>query len=100
MAPLHQWSVSLATARGRRPRWLAENGHFTSDPARALRLVSPEVAVRRVQAFMAIRGWDVAVMERFQLVPAPVAGAIRSSADGTSGASGRPHPGGSAAAAA
>jgi len=100
MAPIHQWSVTLASHRGLRPRWLAENGHFTTDPTRALRLVSPEVAVRRVQAFMAIRGWDVEVMERFRLVPAPPVCAIRSSAGVASGPSGRAYTGGSTAAAA
>lgn len=65
------WSVSLASPRTRRPRWLAENGRFTSDPARALRLVSPEVAAQRVQRFLQIHGREPAVMERLQLVPAP-----------------------------
>ena len=65
------WSVSLASPRTRRPRWLAENGRFTSDPARALRLVSPDVAAQRVQRFLQIHGREPAVMERLQLVPAP-----------------------------
>ncbi|MFM7266443.1 MAG: hypothetical protein ACKOZW_12815 [Cyanobium sp.] len=67
------WSVSLASPRTRRPRWLGENGRFTSDPARALRLVSPEVAAQRVQHFLEIHGWEPVVMERLQLVPAPQA---------------------------
>lgn len=67
------WSVSLASPRTRRPRWLGDNGRFTSDPARALRLVSPEVAAQRVQHFLQIHGWEPAVMERLQLVPAPPA---------------------------
>ncbi|MFN5160643.1 MAG: hypothetical protein ACK5IA_02005 [Cyanobacteriota bacterium] len=37
----------------------------------ALRLVSPEVAVKRLQAYMALRGWAHEAMERFQLGPAP-----------------------------
>lgn len=65
------WSVSLASPRTRRPRWLAENGRFTSDPARALRLVSPEVAAQRLQRFLQIHGREPAIMERLQLVPAP-----------------------------
>jgi hypothetical protein len=97
MAPIHHWSVTLASARTRRPRWLAENGHFTSDPAKALRLVSPEVAARRVQAFMAIRGWEIEVMERFRLVPAPMAFGTRR-VQPTTG-TGRAQPGGAAAAA-
>ena len=81
MAHPHRWSVTLAAAGDRHPRWLDENGHFSSDPARALRLASPEVAVQRVQTFLELHGWDPAVIERFRLVPAPVAanfGAVRS----------------------
>ena len=71
MAGIHHWSVSLASERSSRPRWLTENGRFSSNPASALRLVSAEVAAKRVQAFMAIRGWPQEAMERFRLVPAP-----------------------------
>jgi len=73
MAHPHRWSVTLVAAGDRHPRWLDENGHFSSDPGRALRLTSPEVAVQRVQAFLELHGWDPAVMERFRLVPAPTA---------------------------
>ena len=59
------------TSRLRRPRWLADSGRLTSDPRRALRLVSAEVAAKRLQAFIRLRGWDVALLERFQLVPSP-----------------------------
>lgn len=75
MTGIRQWSVILASSTSRRPRWLDENGHITADPRRALRLVSPEVAARRVQAFLEIHGWPIGVMERFRLVPAPIAGA-------------------------
>ena len=93
MAHPHRWSVTLAVGGDRHPRWLDENGHFSSDPTRALRLASPEVAVQRVQTFLELHGWDPSVMERFRLVPAPVAakvGAVRSrsrwsSAKGASG---------------
>ena len=78
MAPTHHWSVILAASRGRRPRWLDENGQLTTDPARALRLVSPEVAARRVQAFLEIHGWPNDVLERFRLVPAPLRHDLRS----------------------
>ncbi|MFZ0406619.1 MAG: hypothetical protein WAM11_00700 [Cyanobium sp.] len=71
MAGIRHWSVSLASGRSSRPRWLTENGRFSSNPARALRLVSPDVAAKRVQAYMAIRGWPHEVMERFRLVPSP-----------------------------
>ncbi|MCX5949356.1 MAG: hypothetical protein NTY67_14685 [Cyanobacteria bacterium] len=71
MAGIHHWSVCLASGRTCRPRWLTENGRFSSNPDRALRLVSPEVAAQRVQAYMAIRGWPQEVMERFRLVPSP-----------------------------
>jgi len=73
MAHPHRWSVTLVAAGDRHPRWLDENGHFSSDPGRALRLTSPEVAVQRVQTFLELHGWDPAVMERFRLVPAPAA---------------------------
>ena len=74
----HRWSVTLAAAGHRHPRWLDENGHFSSDPARALRLSAPEVAVQRVQSFLELHGWDPAVIERFRLVPAPVLSSPRS----------------------
>jgi hypothetical protein len=71
MAAIQRWSVTLAgNPRGRR-RWLAENGQFTSDPTRALRLSDPEVAVQRLQLFLQLRGWEPELIERFQLVPAP-----------------------------
>lgn len=73
MALPHRWSLALVSGRTRRIRWLTETGHFSSDPAKALRLINPELAAQRVQAFMALRGWDVTVMERFQLLPAPQA---------------------------
>jgi len=72
MAGLNHWSITLAGGRTRRPRWLTENGHFSSNPALALRLVSPEVAAQRVQAYMKLRGWPTEAMERFVLVPAPL----------------------------
>jgi hypothetical protein len=68
---VNHWSVILASPRSRRPRWLSESGRLTSDPARALRLVSPEVAAQRLQQYFQIRGWDPEGMERFLLVPAP-----------------------------
>lgn len=71
MAGSHQWSVMLTTSRLRRPRWLSDSGRFTSDPRRALRLMSADVAAQRLQAFMRLRGWELTRLERFQLVPAP-----------------------------
>ncbi|MEB3158828.1 MAG: hypothetical protein VKK03_05135 [Synechococcus sp.] len=67
----HRWSVTLVASSGRHPRWLDENGHFSSDPARALRLSAPEVAVQRLQEFMELHGWQVDVLNRFRLVPSP-----------------------------
>ena len=97
MSPLggsQLWSVSLASPRTRRPRWLAENGRFISDPARALRLVSPEVAAQRVQRFLEIHGRELAIMERLQLVPAPAmpAAAIGPTATGADALRRRPRP--------
>lgn len=66
-----RWSITLASPRQLRPRWLAENGHFTSDPSRALRMVNPEVAVRRLHDYLELRGWPTEALERFRLVPAP-----------------------------
>lgn len=71
MAGINHWSIILAGGRTRRPRWLTVNGHFSSNPALALRLVSPEVAARRVQTYMKLRGWPTEAMERFVLVPSP-----------------------------
>ena len=71
MAGINHWSITLAGGRTRRPRWLTVNGHFSSNPALALRLVSPEVAAQRVQTFMKLRGWPTEAMERFVLVPSP-----------------------------
>jgi hypothetical protein len=67
----NRWSLILASPRSHRPRWLSESGRLTSDPARALRLVSPEVAAQRLQQFLQMRGWGPEGIERFQLVPAP-----------------------------
>jgi|LakMenEpi03Aug12_release.lakeMendotaPanAssembly.Ray.scaffolds.fasta_scaffold865746_2 hypothetical protein len=87
------WSVSLASPRTRRPRWLAENGRFTSDPARALRLVSPEVAAQRLQRFLQIHGREPAIMERLQLVPAPeLAATAVGATPGADGLRRRPGP--------
>lgn len=72
MAHPQRWSVTLAASGHRHPRWLDENGHFSSDPSRALRLITPEVAVQRVQAFLEVHGWEPQVLERFRLVPAPI----------------------------
>jgi hypothetical protein len=71
MAALHRWSVTLVGTGHRRPRWLDEDGHFSADPSRALRLVSPEIAVQRIQAFLALHGSKGDRIERFRLVPAP-----------------------------
>jgi hypothetical protein len=80
MAAMHRWSVTLAGSDVRRPRWLDEDGHFSADPSRALRLASPEIAVQRIQAFLALHGSKGDRIERFRLVPAPphrLAGADR-----------------------
>jgi hypothetical protein len=71
MAAVHRWSVTLAGSGQRRPRWLDEDGHFSADPSRALRLASPEIAVQRIQAFLALHGRKGDRIERFRLVPAP-----------------------------
>jgi hypothetical protein len=75
MAAVHRWSVTLGGSgpgrEHRRPRWLDENGHFSADPSRALRLASPEIAVQRIQAFLALHGSKGDQIERFRLVPAP-----------------------------
>ncbi len=73
-SPSNLWSVRLVSRRTQRPRWLAENGRLTSDPARALRLLSPELAAQRAQHFLRLHGSDPVLLERFQLVPAPAVG--------------------------
>lgn len=70
-----RWSITLASPRLRRPRWLTENGSFSCDPAKALRMVNPDVAVRRLHNYMKLRGWSTETLERFRLVPAPALGA-------------------------
>jgi hypothetical protein len=72
MADVHRWSVTLAGSGQRHPRWLDEDGLFSADPSRALRLASPEVAAQRIQAFLALRGRKGDRIERFRLVPAPM----------------------------
>lgn len=76
MAGIQYWSITLAGGATRRPRWLTVNGHFSSNPALALRLVSQEVAARRVQTYMKLRGWPTEAMERFVLVPSPPVDAV------------------------
>jgi hypothetical protein len=72
MADVHRWSVTLAGSGQRHPRWLDEDGLFSADPSRALRLASPEVAAQRIQAFLALHGRKGDRIERFRLVPAPM----------------------------
>ncbi|MFM8277990.1 MAG: hypothetical protein ACKN89_13585 [Cyanobium sp.] len=67
----HHWSVMLSSSRLGRPRWLSDSGRLTSDPRRALRLLSAELAAQRLQLFSRLRGWELSRLERFQLVPAP-----------------------------
>jgi|GEM_PF-5968904 hypothetical protein len=81
-----RWSITLASSRIRRPRWLTENGGFSSDPAKALRMVNPDVAVRRLHNYLKLRGWPTEAMERFRLVPAP--GPMEARQPGRSGMTG------------
>ena len=75
MAAVHRWSVTLAGngsgSEHRHPRWLDEDGYFSADPSRALRLASPEIAAQRIQAFLALHGNKGDRIERLRLVPAP-----------------------------
>ncbi|MCP9915606.1 hypothetical protein [Cyanobium sp. ATX 6F1] len=69
-----QWCVALKPTRpglGRRKRWLTDQGVFTADPAKTLRVVNAEVAARRLQAFVELRGWPLRAVERLTLVPDP-----------------------------
>lgn len=67
----NSWSIALDSPRTRRCRWLTADGRISSDPARALRLLNPEVAARRVQAYLLVHGKPAEAAERFRLVPAP-----------------------------
>ena len=67
----NSWSLALVSRRTQRSRWLTADGRISSDPARALRLLNPEVAARRVQAYLSLHGWPAEAAERFRLVPAP-----------------------------
>ncbi|MGB7565085.1 MAG: hypothetical protein WBM08_10070 [Prochlorococcaceae cyanobacterium] len=74
MAKALQWCVTLKPSRpglGRRKRWLTDQGVFTTDPAKALRVVNAEVAASRLQNFVELRGWPLRAVERLTLVPAP-----------------------------
>lgn len=69
-----QWSVALQPSRpgqARRCRWLTDQGVFTADPAKALRVVNAEAAAQRLQIFVELRGWPLRAVERLRLVPAP-----------------------------
>jgi hypothetical protein len=57
-----------------RPRWLTADGSFSSDPAEALVVTSPEAAAERLQAFVELKGWPLRAVERFALVPAEAVG--------------------------
>lgn len=70
----HLWSVVLHQAEGsrlRRNRWLTENGDFSLDPSKALRVVDAQAAALRLQEFVESRGWPLRAMERLRLIPAP-----------------------------
>lgn len=71
MTGINHWSITLNSRRSRRPRWLTVNGHLSSNPAQALRLVCPEVAAQRVQNYLRLWGRPIELIERFQLVPSP-----------------------------
>ncbi|MEI6829243.1 MAG: hypothetical protein WCK64_05240 [Synechococcaceae cyanobacterium ELA445] len=69
-----QWCVALKPSRpglDGRCRWLTDQGAFTADPAKALRVVNAETAARRLQVFVELRGWPLRAVERLRLVPAP-----------------------------
>jgi hypothetical protein len=53
-----------------RPRWLTASGAFSSYPAHALVVSTPEAAAERLQAFVELKGWPLRAVERFALVPA------------------------------
>ena len=53
-----------------RPRWLTAHGRFSSDPATALVVSTPEAASERLQSFVELRGWPLRAVERFALVAA------------------------------
>ncbi|MEB3351150.1 MAG: hypothetical protein VKM01_02360 [Cyanobacteriota bacterium] len=73
MPPAIRWSLELPPLpnRPRRRRWLAAEGGFTTDPAKALRVAHPEAAVARLQSYAAARGWKAQAIEKLRMVPAP-----------------------------
>jgi hypothetical protein len=78
MTGINHWSITLNGRQNRRPRWLTVNGHLSSNPAHALRLVCPEVAAQRVQNYLRLWGRPIELIERFRLVPSPpLTGAAR-----------------------
>ena len=53
-----------------RPRWLTAHGTFSSNPAHALVVSTPEAAAERLHSFVELRGWPLRAVERFALVAA------------------------------
>ncbi len=51
-----------------RPRWLTPHGTFSSNPAHALVVSTPEAAAERLQSFVELKGWPLRAVERFALV--------------------------------
>ena len=73
MAPATRWSVELPPlpSRPQRRRWLGADGRFTTDPAKAMQVTSPDAAVARLQRYAAVRGWKAQAIEKLRMVPAP-----------------------------
>jgi hypothetical protein len=57
-----------------RPRWLTASGTFSSNPAHALVVATPEAAARRLRGFVELMGLPLRVVERFALVAGDAVG--------------------------
>ena len=67
MAP---WRVALLPGSPpARVRWLGCDGRFTVAAERALTVVDPETAARRLQLWLAAHGRDRVLLHRLQLLP-------------------------------
>lgn len=64
------WRVALLPGSPPgRVRWLACDGRFTVAAERALTVVDPETAARRLQLWLATHGRDPVLLHRLQLLP-------------------------------
>ncbi len=57
-----------------RPRWLTAHGTFSSNPANAQLVSTPEAAAERFQSFVELKGCPLPAVEHFAFVAAEAVG--------------------------